>query len=97
MPTIKLVGLTKCYDSVEVLHGIDLIMADAEFTVLVGPSGRGATMLGAMTIGSRLGAAGLPITVGYMSTWQGVWAAYAFLALPAIVLIFAVTKFWRIK
>ena len=41
MPTIKLEKLIKRYDEVEVLHGIDLEMADNEFTVLVGPSGCG--------------------------------------------------------
>ncbi len=41
MPTIRLDSLTKRYGDVEVLHGIDLEMADNEFTVLVGPSGCG--------------------------------------------------------
>ena len=41
MPRIQLANLTKSYGDVEVLHGIDLEMADTEFTVLVGPSGCG--------------------------------------------------------
>jgi multiple sugar transport system ATP-binding protein len=41
MPRIRLEGLVKRYGSVEVLHGIDLDMAEHEFTVLVGPSGCG--------------------------------------------------------
>ncbi|MEM8958541.1 MAG: ATP-binding cassette domain-containing protein, partial [Pseudomonadota bacterium] len=41
MPTIHLDHLTKRYGHVEVLHGIELEMADNEFTVLVGPSGCG--------------------------------------------------------
>ena len=41
MPTIKLNKLVKRYGPVEVLHGIDLEMANNEFTVLVGPSGCG--------------------------------------------------------
>ncbi len=41
MPTIQLEDLRKSYGSVEVLHGIDLEMAENEFTVLVGPSGCG--------------------------------------------------------
>lgn len=41
MPTIRLDRLIKRYGHVEVLHGIDLEMADNEFTVLVGPSGCG--------------------------------------------------------
>ncbi|MEO0763355.1 MAG: ABC transporter ATP-binding protein, partial [Pseudomonadota bacterium] len=41
MPEIRLERLVKRYGDVEVLHGIDLAMADNEFTVLVGPSGCG--------------------------------------------------------
>ncbi|MEM9048576.1 MAG: ABC transporter ATP-binding protein [Pseudomonadota bacterium] len=41
MPTIRLDRLVKRYGSVEVLHGINLEMADNEFTVFVGPSGCG--------------------------------------------------------
>ncbi|MGR3502510.1 ABC transporter ATP-binding protein [Pseudaestuariivita sp.] len=41
MPEIKLERLVKRYGAVEVLHGIDLDMAENEFTVLVGPSGCG--------------------------------------------------------
>ena len=41
MPEIRLESLVKRYGAVEVLHGIDLQMAEHEFTVLVGPSGCG--------------------------------------------------------
>ena len=41
MPEIRLEKLIKRYGAVEVLHGIDLHMAENEFTVLVGPSGCG--------------------------------------------------------
>lgn len=41
MPEIRLEKLIKRYGEVEVLHGIDLEMAENEFTVLVGPSGCG--------------------------------------------------------
>ncbi len=41
MPEIRLQNMVKRYGAVEVLHGIDLAMADNEFTVLVGPSGCG--------------------------------------------------------
>ncbi len=41
MPAIHLDKLVKRYGNVEVLHGIELEMADNEFTVLVGPSGCG--------------------------------------------------------
>ncbi|MEM7525949.1 MAG: ABC transporter ATP-binding protein, partial [Pseudomonadota bacterium] len=41
MPEIKLDGLVKRYGAVEVLHGVNLEMAENEFTVFVGPSGCG--------------------------------------------------------
>ena len=41
MPEIRLESLVKRYGNVEVLHGIELTMAENEFTVLVGPSGCG--------------------------------------------------------
>ena len=41
MPEIRLEKLVKRYGEVEVLHGIELEMAENEFTVLVGPSGCG--------------------------------------------------------
>lgn len=41
MPVITLNKLTKIYNSTEVIHQIDLVMEDNEFTVFVGPSGCG--------------------------------------------------------
>lgn len=41
MADVTLKSLTKSYGPVEVLHGIDLEIADGEFVVLVGPSGCG--------------------------------------------------------
>ena len=41
MPCIQLDNLVKRYGTVEVLHGINLLMSENEFTVLVGPSGCG--------------------------------------------------------
>jgi len=41
MPSIRIQGLQKRYGSVSVIDGLDLSMADNEFTVLVGPSGCG--------------------------------------------------------
>ena len=41
MPVIHLDTLVKRYGDVQVLHGIELNMAENEFTVLVGPSGCG--------------------------------------------------------
>ncbi len=41
MANLSLKALTKSYDGTEVLHGIDLDVADGEFIVFVGPSGCG--------------------------------------------------------
>ncbi len=41
MANLSLKKLTKAYGKVEVLHGIDLDIADGEFVVFVGPSGCG--------------------------------------------------------
>jgi len=41
MPVITFKSLRKTFDTLEVIHEIDLVMADNEFTVFVGPSGCG--------------------------------------------------------
>ena len=41
MPIIRVDQVTKRFGAATILHGIDLAMADKEFTVLVGPSGCG--------------------------------------------------------
>ena len=45
MARIELRQVRKSFDSVEVLHGIDLSVRDAELTVLLGPSGCGKSTL----------------------------------------------------
>ncbi|MEZ5476481.1 MAG: hypothetical protein R3E95_03015 [Thiolinea sp.] len=50
-------------------------------------------MLGAMTVGSRLAALGLPVLVGQIAVWQSVGLAFALLALPAIGLIILLNRF----
>ncbi|EAR51859.1 ABC transporter, ATP-binding protein [Oceanicola granulosus HTCC2516] len=45
MGSVALKDIRKSYGAVEVLHGIDLDIADGEFTVLVGPSGCGKSTL----------------------------------------------------
>ncbi len=45
MGSVTLTNIRKSYGAVEVLHGIDLDIADGEFTVLVGPSGCGKSTL----------------------------------------------------
>ncbi len=51
MSTVSLRGVRKSYDAHEVVHGIDLEVADQEFVVLVGPSGCGKSTLLRMIAG----------------------------------------------
>ncbi|WP_226781389.1 ABC transporter ATP-binding protein [Oceaniglobus trochenteri] len=51
MSTVELVGLKKSYANVEVIHGVDLSIADGEFLALVGPSGCGKSTLLRMIAG----------------------------------------------
>ena len=51
MATVRLRGVRKSYDAQEVVHGIDLDVADQEFVVLVGPSGCGKSTLLRMIAG----------------------------------------------
>jgi len=39
MASLTLRGLRKKYESLEVIHGVDLDIDDGEFVVFVGPSG----------------------------------------------------------
>lgn len=45
MGSVSLRNIRKSYGAIEVLHGINLDVADGEFTVLVGPSGCGKSTL----------------------------------------------------
>ncbi|TPW29025.1 ABC transporter ATP-binding protein [Pararhizobium mangrovi] len=45
MATIDIDGVRKRFGNVDVLHGVDLTIADGEFVVLVGPSGCGKSTL----------------------------------------------------
>ena len=51
MATLTLEGVRKSYGDVEVVHGIDLDIADGEFAVLVGPSGCGKSTILRMIAG----------------------------------------------
>ncbi|SLN74880.1 ABC transporter ATP-binding protein [Roseisalinus antarcticus] len=51
MAEVRIEKLTKAYGAVEVLHGIDAVIADGEFVVLVGPSGCGKSTLLRMIAG----------------------------------------------
>jgi multiple sugar transport system ATP-binding protein len=45
MSTVDLLGLRKSYGTADILHGIDLAVAQGEFLALVGPSGCGKSTL----------------------------------------------------
>ncbi len=51
MAAVDLIGITKRFGDVQVVHGVDLAIADGEFVVLVGPSGCGKTTLMRMVAG----------------------------------------------
>jgi multiple sugar transport system ATP-binding protein len=51
MATVVTRNISKRYDKVQILHGIDIDIADGEFTVLVGPSGCGKSTLLRMIAG----------------------------------------------
>jgi multiple sugar transport system ATP-binding protein len=51
MASVDLIDVVKFYGSLEILHGIDLSVADGEFVVLVGPSGCGKSTLLRMIAG----------------------------------------------
>ena len=51
MASLSLRGVRKSFDQVEVIHGVDIDIADGEFVVLVGPSGSGKTTLLRMIAG----------------------------------------------
>jgi multiple sugar transport system ATP-binding protein len=51
MATLRLHGLRKSYDDVEVIKGVDLDIADRDFVVFVGPSGCGKSTLLRMIAG----------------------------------------------
>src|SRR5690349_17093177 len=51
MAKLKLAGAVKRFDSVEVIHGVDLDIEHGSFVVLVGPSGCGKSTLLRMIAG----------------------------------------------
>ena len=51
MARLELRNLRKSFQSVEVIHGIDLVVSDGSFTVFVGPSGCGKSTLLRMIAG----------------------------------------------
>src|SRR5512138_3230134 len=51
MASVTIQGVKKRFGEVEVLHGVDIAIADGSFTVLVGPSGCGKSTLLRMIAG----------------------------------------------
>ena len=51
MAQVHLRGVRKSYDKLEVIHGVDIEIADGEFIVIVGPSGCGKSTLLRMVAG----------------------------------------------
>ena len=51
MASVTLKGIHKSYDDVDVIHDVDLDIADGEFVVFVGPSGCGKSTLLRMIAG----------------------------------------------
>ena len=51
MATVELHGVRKRFGDVQVVHGVDLAIADGEFVVLVGPSGCGKSTILRMVAG----------------------------------------------
>src|ERR1700755_2762031 len=51
MAQVHLRGVRKSYEKLEVIHGIDMEIADGEFIVIVGPSGCGKSTLLRMVAG----------------------------------------------
>jgi multiple sugar transport system ATP-binding protein len=51
MASVDVTGVRKAFDSLEVLHGVDVSIGDGEFIVLVGPSGCGKSTLLRMIAG----------------------------------------------
>ena len=58
MASIEISAVRKAFGSIQVLHGIDLAVADGEFIVLVGPSGCGKSTLLRMIAGLEAISAG---------------------------------------
>ena len=51
MARVAIRGVTKQFGTTQVLHGVDIDIADGSFTVLVGPSGCGKSTLLRMIAG----------------------------------------------
>jgi branched-chain amino acid transport system ATP-binding protein len=57
-PLLAATGVRACYESVEVIHGIDLAIAPASVTAILGPNGAGKSTLLAVLAGLHEASAG---------------------------------------
>jgi len=78
MAQVHLRGVRKSYDNkLEVIHGIDMEIADGEFIVIVGPSGCGKSTLLRMVAGlESITGGGSNLAKGTIATVTGgmMWA-----------------------
>src|SRR5262245_36857390 len=51
MASVAICDVRKAFGATEVIHGVDVLIGDGEFVVLVGPSGCGKSTLLRMTAG----------------------------------------------
>ncbi|MGH8717127.1 MAG: ATP-binding cassette domain-containing protein, partial [Burkholderiales bacterium] len=58
MATVEARSITKCFDGINAVDGINLLVKEGEFLVLLGPSGSGKSTLLRMIAGLEMPTAG---------------------------------------
>ena len=91
MANVALRNVTKSYANLQVIHGIDVDVADGEFIVIVGPSGCGKSTLLRMVAGLEA------ITGGDALTEWNLVMATAMLALLPPALVVILMQRWFVK
>ena len=85
MAGIRLAGVRKSYQKAEVIHGVDVEIADGEFIVIVGPSGCGKSTLLRMIAGGD-----------QATEWQLVMATAMLAMLPPALVVLLMQR-WFVK
>ena len=67
-PLLDAVGVRACYESVEVIHGVDLRIAPASVTAVLGPNGAGKSTLLSVLCGLHEASAGHVLFAGELVT-----------------------------